>query len=113
MNIQIDTVNKVLKLQESVNLGEFSEILLKLFPNNEWKEYKLETNTVINNWTSPIIIDRYVPNPYPWWGQVIGGNYSSISDGSEYIGDFPGTFGKSVTDTVDFFQHGIYNISVN
>jgi hypothetical protein len=111
MNIQIDTNTKTLKLQESVNLGEFSEILLKLFPNNEWKEYKLETNTVINNWSSPIIIDRY--NPYPRWNvnPIIGGTYIS-SNGSEYVGDLPGTFGKSVTDVFDF-KHGVYNVSIN
>lgn len=66
MKIQLDTNSKTIKLEESVNLGELQELLEKFLPNGQWKEFKLETNTVINNWTNPIIIDRYVPY-YPWW----------------------------------------------
>jgi|SRR6185436_5576075 len=103
MNIQIDTLNKILKLQESVNLGEFSEIMLKLFPNNEWKEYKLETNTVINNWSNPIIIERQGwPYQYPWWST------------SPYLGT-----GNSNTITYKEDTHtltgtnGTYNLAIN
>ena len=67
MKLQIDTINKTLKLEESVNLGELAEALNKLFPNNEWKEYKMETNTIINNWSSPIVIREYPYRTYPWW----------------------------------------------
>lgn len=70
MKIQIDTLNKVIKLEETVKLKELFEVLDTLFPSFMWKEYSLETNTIINNWTNPIIIDRYVPSPtYPWWQQ--------------------------------------------
>ena len=77
MKIQLDTKSKTVKLEESVNLGELQEMLEKFLPENQWKEYKLETNTVINNWSNPIIIDRYHPRPYyPWWQVTnIGGSY--------------------------------------
>lgn len=67
MKLQLDTNSKTIKLEESINLGEFQELLEKILPNDQWKEYKLETNTTIS-WQSPIIIDRYNPAPYyPWW----------------------------------------------
>lgn len=66
MKLQLDTKSKTIKLEESVNLGEFQETLERLLPDNQWKEYKLETNTIINNWSNPIIIDRY-RQTYPWW----------------------------------------------
>ena len=89
MKIQLDTKSKTIKLDESVNLGELQELLEKFLPDGQWKEFKLETNTVINNWASPIVIDRYVyPRRYPWWNDqiTVGGTYNhtpqkSLSDG--------------------------------
>lgn len=107
MNIQIDTNNKTIKLQEAVNLGEFREILLKLFPNDEWKEYKLETNTIINNWTNPIIVERHIYKDYfPWW-----------SNQPYYVGDLPGTLSTSFTATMGGEytgdnNAGVYNVSI-
>jgi len=99
MKIQLDTNFKIIKLDESVNLGELQELLEKILPNNEWKNYKLETNTIINNWSNPIIIDRYPynPYPYPWWGIT-----------QPYI----------VTNEVNYnqqdtFSNGVYNLSIN
>ena len=40
MKIQLDTNFKIIKLDESVNLGELQELLEKILPNNEWKNYK-------------------------------------------------------------------------
>jgi len=68
MKIQIDTDNKVLTIEDSVNLGDFIGFLNKLFPNEEWKKFKLEVK-VIQNWTNPIIIEREKPswpNTQPW-----------------------------------------------
>lgn len=63
MKIQIDTIKKVVRVEEQVSLSELFDALNKLFPNEEWKEYKIDTNTIIN-WSNPIIIDRYRPT---WW----------------------------------------------
>ena len=66
MRLQIDTSNKTIKLDEDVNLGDLMEALNRLFPTKDWKEYKLQTNTVINNWCNPIrIVDWPGWNPFP------------------------------------------------
>jgi len=70
MNIQIDTTLKTIKIEGGVKLSEMITTLDKLFPDKEWESYSLEDVTVINNWSNPIIIDRW-PNYYPWWQQPI------------------------------------------
>lgn len=69
---QINTIDKTIKLEENINLNDLFKAVTVLFPENLWKEFTLEVNTVIN-WNSPIIIERdYSPwNPYkpfqePW-----------------------------------------------
>lgn len=88
MRIQIDTTEKTLKLEEKIPLTEFLELLNKIFPNNSWKEYTLETNTIINNWTNPLIVDRW-QYPYPWTQPYYVGN----------------------TDTA-LLNSGVYNITI-
>lgn len=58
MKLQIDISLKVIRLEEPTNFYELCEMLQKLFPNDLWKEFKIDT-TVINNWNSPIIIKEY------------------------------------------------------
>lgn len=68
MKLQLDTTAKVIRLEVSANLKELFNLLNKILPNKEWEEYKLETNTIIQNWTSPIVITPYIPpQSYPWW----------------------------------------------
>jgi hypothetical protein len=66
MKLQLDTNNKTIKVEEQVGLAELVEILDKLLPNGEWKEYQLQTNTTIVWQNNPIVIhrDRW-PNPIP------------------------------------------------
>ena len=67
MKIQLDTKNKTIKVEESVNLGEFIDFIKKILPDKVWREYKLETSSVIN-WSSPIIIEPYKPyKPIDVW----------------------------------------------
>jgi hypothetical protein len=71
MKIQLDTIAKVIKVEGTINLGEFFKAIKDLLPNDTWKEYKLETNTVINWYRYPIY--DYYPkpyNPYPWWPTI-------------------------------------------
>ena len=68
MKIQLDTIAKIIRIEEAVNLGELSDILEKLLPNGEWKTYKLEVS-VIHNWSSPnpwVEIPHYPYPLYPW-----------------------------------------------
>jgi hypothetical protein len=69
MKIQLDTTNKTIKIEESVNLNELFELLNKILPNDTWKEFKLETNTIINWNSTPIIIKKEIWPTYPWWQQ--------------------------------------------
>jgi len=111
MNIQINTSEKTIKLSETVSLKELEDVLFKLFPNNEWREYKLETNTVIYNWSSPIIIERDNYPFYPYWYnkpsiQLCGsGGISTCSAGSNTLNHIP-TFTSSQSE-------GLYNFSIN
>lgn len=67
MKLQFDTTAKTIKIGEPVNIGELIEKLQMLLPNGQWKEYKLEVS-VINSWTSPIIIETPIVYPNrPFW----------------------------------------------
>lgn len=79
MKLQIDTTYKTIKVEESVKLSKLVETLKRLFPNNEWKDFTLETNTTIEHWSSPIIIKEYIetekrvnPYTYPWYQPMNG-----------------------------------------
>jgi hypothetical protein len=65
MKIQLDTSNKTIKLDSSVELKELIDTLERLLPKGLWKEYKLETNTVIEKWSNPIFIERKTVPYYP------------------------------------------------
>lgn len=101
MKIQLDTVSKTIKLESSEKMSKIIETLKKLFPNGEWKEFTLETNTVINNWNSPIVIREYrQPAPYyPWYN---GTSYTSQGIG---IDNYKVTANNSVQ-----LNAGTYNV---
>lgn len=68
MKLQIDTVNKTIKVEGNVNLNELFEGLKKLLPEEEWKGFTLESGNIIE-WINPItipIIPYYPTNPYVW-----------------------------------------------
>lgn len=67
MKMQIDTTAKTIKIEGDVKLSVLFDHLQKFFPGGEWEDYDLQTNTVINNWASPIIINK----PYP----IVDGPY--------------------------------------
>lgn len=64
MKIQIDTTNKTIKLDSTCKIVELIDFLEKILPE-EYKTYKLETNTTIIGWNNPYI---YRPcRPYEVW----------------------------------------------
>ena len=71
MKLQLDTKEKVIRLEESINLGEFVDAIEQIFPNKVWREYRLETNCTIQ-WINPVTVPIYPytpytnPYPYPW-----------------------------------------------
>ena len=71
MKLQIDTVNKTIKLEGDVNIHDLIKQVKQMLPNKTWREFTLETNTIINNWTNPIVVDdNWWRRPYrPWWNE--------------------------------------------
>ena len=64
MKLQIDTTAKIIRIDETVKINELVKVLEKLLPN-EWQDYSLETNCIIN-WGNPIIVEKpYYPWPLP------------------------------------------------
>lgn len=68
MKLQVNTEEKTIVLEESIELDKLFETVKKLFPENEWKKYKLEPK-IIQSWNNPIVIDRFPTYPLPWWNQ--------------------------------------------
>ncbi len=59
MKLTIDFDNKVLTLQETVNLNTLISTIKKMFPDT-WKDFTLNTNLTVNY-------------PYPWISYTYGG----------------------------------------
>lgn len=53
MKITIDREQKLIKIEEKVNLNDFIKELDELLPNNKWKEYSLECTYTQNIWNPP------------------------------------------------------------
>lgn len=110
MKIQLDSVQKIIRVEENVNLGELVKYLDKLLPKNSqigyWKDFTLETNTVIYNWSNPIIYDY---NTFPkWWLNPIYPTiapltYSYCINGVNTITE-PNTISATQTNTVYNFE---------
>lgn len=86
MKIQLDYTNRTITLQNTVPVKEFVDKIRNILP--DWEAWKLETTTIEQNWTNPIIIDRPY-EPVPWWQQpttIIG------SDGTSYFQQDNSTF---------------------
>ncbi len=66
MKIQLDTIAKIIKLEESVNVGELMDILERMLPNGGWREFELQIVEFVD-YQQPIIIRDYIPydNPNP------------------------------------------------
>lgn len=79
MKIQLDTENKTLKLEKDVVLSKLIETLEKLLPHGEWKEFTLETNTVIHHWSNPVVLPSVLPYPVPPYPRPSWPWYSSTS----------------------------------
>ena len=124
MKIQIDTTNKTLKIEENVKLSKFMDWVKKLLPNNEWKEFTLETNTTIIGWQNPIYIDRYVEplKPYyPWYRGYDEWNKFYCSADNKGMGDTNINMSNSLKSSKSSLpdelqelklQSGVYNVEV-
>jgi hypothetical protein len=108
MKLQLDTTNKTVRIEGSVNLESLYETLAKLLPRGEWMGFSLEANTTIT-WGNPITIPFYpiYPyNPYPWWGSPMQYTYGTSSDSVILTNSL-----TAQTNAGNYvLQEGIYNI---
>lgn len=95
MKIQIDTTAKIVKVEESVNLGRFVEAIKNMLP--DWKSYALESGS-ITYWIDPYPVTPYTPwwkqYPYPWITYTTGDDavlYNSQA-GDVSVGIIAGTY---------------------
>ena len=107
MKIQLDTTNKTIKVEESVSLKELTEALEKLLPNDEWKGFKLETNTTIHNWAAPIIIRerRWPLWDSPWYTTSNPRLYNSSTSELQYQQNY-----SSSNVQKPILNEGVFNI---
>lgn len=101
MKIQMDTTRKTIKIEEDVKLSLLISTLKKLLPNNEWKSFTLQTNTVISYWHNPIYIKTYPKYPeYPWYEPYTTWFSSDSPKNQNY-------------STAEYkLQSGVYNVEV-
>lgn len=87
MRFQLDTGRKTIKVEEEVKLSKFFSIIKRILPNGEWQDFTLQTNTVIEHWSSPIVLKEYYPVPSrPWWQAPWyerSGTYMAVNNGGE------------------------------
>jgi hypothetical protein len=65
MKLQIDTTQKVIKVEGTVSLLELTETLERFLPNGVWKTFSLECGSAII-WAQPYPVYPSWPY-YPWW----------------------------------------------
>lgn len=73
MKIQLDTDQKIIRLDEPTNLGDLFSFLEKILPNGMWKSFKLEiTNNFLQpTFPNPTIIQPWPTPVFPWWRDTI------------------------------------------
>ena len=102
MKIQLDTTKKTIKVEESVSLNEFFTKLKQILPQNEWKNFTLESTAEIY-WSNPIVIKEYPPrDPYPyvfpWYGVTTSTTTAQYKAGK--------------VETAYQLQSGTYNVEI-
>jgi len=114
MRLQIDTEKKIIKIDEKIQMRKLIEFVEKMLP--EGLDYILEP-TVINNWSSPIIINKYKPWwEKPWWEHIYDTTRPVISY-LENTGKSTASDGVYFNDTNDAYAvvktfGGTYNVQL-
>lgn len=108
MKIQLDTTQKIVKVEGIVNLEALYETLKKLLPRGEWKGFSLEANTTIS-WVNPITIPiypTYPHNPYPWWRSPTVYTYGTCNDQLHLTNGLT----ANINESNYVLREGVYNI---
>lgn len=79
MKIFLDTVNKIINLQDSVSLGDLVLSLDKILPTSTWERFSLQMDKNVP-WIKPYVIKEYGPkypySTYPWYNPIPDMNYT-------------------------------------
>lgn len=111
MKIQLDTINKTVKVEEQVNLKEFLKVIKKLLPSGEWEQYSLD-GSQITYWSYPYVIETWPKYPtYPWYDYTTSGGTVNIAS-SDYNCNTMVRGNQSTSDTV-IVPQGIYCVEIN
>ncbi len=95
MKLQLDTTAKTVKIESDIKVSLLIKTLKEMLPN-DWKNFTLQTNTVIKHWANPIvwpIVQPYIQPYYqPWYftcqktenysNRLIGGSNLTCSNSS-------------------------------
>jgi hypothetical protein len=96
----MDTSAKTIKLESNIKLLELVKNLEKLLPKGLWKDFTLETSTIINNWTSPVVIHQ----KSPWWDRP----YLTTCDENP----LKATYEVTCSNKTMALQEGTYNLEI-
>lgn len=92
MKIQIDFTQRSIKIEGAYKLRDIVDTLDKVL-KGEWKDFTLESNTVIHNWSSPIVIKEYIKEPFYQGPQWLCNAGTSGSNNVQYCSAGAGSFG--------------------
>lgn len=103
MRIQIDTSLKTIKLDKNTKMETLIDFLDKIIPD-EWMQYTIETNTIIN-WTNPIVYrEPYQKYPNYWYDTSTG----FLKNPTAHIGNYSD---KTLTRTYSQTK-GVYDLEL-
>ena len=110
MKIQLDTDNKIIKLESDVLLSDLVKTLNKILPNGEWKTFTLKTHTTISHWHEPIIIHDHYERQYwqPWYTVT---NTYMASNKSDAVMLAANTQATNINNALEL-KSGVYNLEV-
>ena len=88
IQLEISEKEKIVRIEEVINVGKLYDFLQAHFPNDQWREFKIEVKTIVQ-WQNPIVIEKevypYIPSTpypsYPWvqpYWQVVCGDSTII-----------------------------------
>lgn len=109
MKIQLDTITKTIKIEESILLGEFIDKIKLILPKKEWRQFTIVPE-ILSNWINPIIIPwtipavpyyPYTPPVYPYYPWI------TCETSKTTYADRQISSGTSID-----YKPGIYNIEI-
>lgn len=84
MKLQINTEEKTIVFEESIELDKLVKWMQATFPNGEWKKYKLEPK-IISMWNNPVYVPWYRPFTFYDTVKLVPDHWPTITCGDSEI----------------------------